>query len=152
MIPNLFWKKKIPKKLPEEMQAAADKLKRSKSKEDCLRKAYTLVTARFKGRRWGPIKHPIDMLRTDLTKLWNHKTYMHCTHFNYLTRILLVRSGFFKEDDIKPRFTIMAHIFLHQYLKVRTSKNRWVNVDTWSNACKVKLGEYAGIKFPYMRH
>jgi len=122
------------------MQVIVNKLKKAKSKGDCLRKAYDFLSKKYYG--CSIVTKFFDLFVTDLDKLWK-KNETHCTNLNYLLRVLLIKSGFFKEEDIKPKITAIGHISIHQYLKVRINDNKFVNVDLWGASHKVKLGSYA---------
>lgn len=71
------------------------------------------------------------------------KGFLHCTKLNYLIRILLIKGGLFKEEDIELRWTSTWLIFPHQYLKVKINKNKFINVDLWGKAYGIPFGSYA---------
>ncbi len=141
MIPNLFWKSKIPESLPQGIQAIVHRLKKSKSKEDCLRNAYDILSKKYTG--CSIFIRFFDLFVTDLDKLWQKDGGLHCTNLNYLLRVLLIKSGFFNEEDIKLKLTLIGYVSIHQYLKIRIKKNKFVNVDMWGASHGVKLGYYA---------
>ena len=143
MLPNLFSKQRIPEKLPKSMQEAVDKLKKSKGKEDCLRRAYDIVTKRYNGCTWKTYPLLYRIVRPSLERLWERNGFLHCHHHNFLLRVLLVRSGFFKEDDVKLKWTLKWYISPHQYLRVRLGKDKFVNVDAWAHVYGVGLGDYS---------
>jgi len=140
MIPNLFWKVKIPNSIPKDMQNVVNRLKKSKSKEDCLKKAYDILYKKYQGCHI--FTRFFDLFVTDLHKLWNKNGCAHCTNLNYLLRVLLVKSGFFKDEDIKLKLTLI-YISPHQYLKIMLSKNKFIHIDPWGAKHKIKLGDYA---------
>lgn len=143
MIPNLFWKSKIPERLPKDMQAVVDRLKKSKGKKDCLRRAYEILSKKYKGCKFYTYRRFFDLFVTDLKKIWEKSGCLHCTHLNYLLRVMLVKSGFFKDEDIQLRLTLVYYVSVHQYLKIKIGKNDYVNVDLWGNTNGVKFGDYA---------
>ena len=71
MVPNLLTKLPIPKTLPKDVQQAVNNLKKSKNKEDCLRKAFDLINKKFRG-------YPGIMVYLTIIKAFN-------TDINYLT-------------------------------------------------------------------
>lgn len=142
MIKNLFAKGKIPDSLPKDMQVVINKLKKSKNKEDCLKKAYDILSKKYRGYRVKTYTRFFDLFQSDLNKIWAKKDFLHCTTMNYLMRILLVKSGFFKDKDTKIKFSLVWYISPHQYLNVRLNKKS-VNIDLWGKAYGIKFGDYA---------
>ncbi|MBW2991376.1 hypothetical protein KY348_06780 [Candidatus Woesearchaeota archaeon] len=141
--------RKIPGKLPKDMQIIVNKLKKSRNKEDCLRKAYDILSKKNRGHRLKTYTCLPELFVCNVNKLWKKKGFMHCTNINYLLRILLVKSGFFKEKDIKSKWTLVWYFSPHQYLKIRLNKNKFVYVDIWAKPYGIKFGEYAhGLNIP----
>jgi hypothetical protein len=134
---------KMPKKLPTGMQKAVERLKRTKSKDECLHLAYDVLTKRFTGRKFYFLRKPLELLVTDLDTIWNKKKILNCTVANYLMRTLLIKSGKFKNADIRSRWTLIWGISIHQYLKINID-GRTVNVDLWGASEGLPLGRYAG--------
>ena len=125
MIPNLFSKLKIPEKLPKDMQRVVEQLKKSKNKEDCLKKAYYIITRKYRGYHVKTYTHFFKVFITDVNKLWDKRGFLHCTHMNYLMRILLVKSGFFKDDEVTPKLTLVWYKSIHQYLSIKINRNKY---------------------------
>lgn len=140
MIPNLFSKAKIPDPLPEGMQDVVDEIKESKEKGGCLKKAYDILYEKYVGCHI--YTRFFDLFVTDLDKLWNKDGPSHCTNLDYLLRVLLVKSEFFKDEDIELKLTLI-YIFPHQYLKVKLSEDKFINVDPWGAKHRIKFGDYA---------
>lgn len=140
MVAHLFGKTKIPCQLPRGIENIIEKLKRSKNKKTCLKRAYRIITKRFKGCR--VYIQFFDLFVRDPHKLWRKKK-LHCTNLNYLMRILLIRSGHFRESDIRLRLTAIGGFALHQYLRVKISKKKSVNVDPWADARGITFGNHA---------
>lgn len=143
MIPNLFSKEKIPDSIPEEMQKVVDELKNQKNKEECLRKAFDILSKKYKGRRYYTITGFFKLFELDLNKIWKKKSYLHCTTMNYLLRTLLVKSGFFEDKDIKLKLTSIRFISLHQYLNIKINENKSIDADLWAKTHGIELGDYA---------
>jgi len=141
MIPHLFWKRKIPDKLPPGVQKIVDKLKKTKSKEQCLKQAYESVSKKYRGRKWLTFTKFWDLFRCSVKSIWGRKGFLHCTNLNYILRVLLIKSGKFKESDIKPKITFVG-ISIHQYLRVKIN-NKYVDVDPWGEAYGIKFGKHA---------
>lgn len=140
MIPNLFQKAKIPKSLPKGMLVVVNRLKKSNGKEDCLKKAYYTLSKKYYG--CSIFTRFFDLFVTDLDKLWKIDQ-SHCTNLNYLLRVLLIKSNFFKDEDIRLNLTLIGYVSIHQYFEIRIRKNKFVNVNVWGASHGVKLGDYA---------
>ena len=142
MIPILLFKSKMPDKIPESMQKEVDKLKKCKSKMDCLKKAYNIITTRYHGSTPQLILNYYDFLTTDVDKLWKRQGYLHCHYQNYLLRVLLVKSGFFKDEDILLKFTVTYGLSPHAYLKINAG-DKFVFADPWFHYRGLPLGDHA---------
>jgi len=143
MIPNLFSKARIPDEIPPLMQAAIKKLRKSKNKEECLRCAYDLLAKKYQGKRWSTYTRFFKLFDTNLERIWNRNGFLHCTTLNYLMRILLVKSGFFKDEDLKLRWSMVWYISPHQHLNVRINSKRVIHVDLWGKSYGIKFGDYS---------
>lgn len=141
MIPNLFWKSDLPKKVPTILQKTINKLKKSKNKEDCLKDAYKIITKKY----WGcnTFHNFSDLFITDIKKLWKKKSPLHCTNLNYLLRVLLIKSEIFSKDDIEQKLTYVYYFWPHQYLRIKINNKKYINVDLWGKSHGIKFGNYA---------
>lgn len=139
---DLFSKTAIPNLLPAEMQRCIFDLKQSSSKEMCLIKAYAIVTNKYYGRRFKTFSSFFQIFTKNIYQLWKISGFLHCTNINFVFRALLIKSGFFREEDICLKWTWVWYFFPHQYLQVKTEKGR-INVDAWAQAYGIKLGNYA---------
>lgn len=144
MIPNFFCKEKIPDKLPEDLEEIINvELKTSKTKEECARKAYVILTEKYGGDRIKTYSRIFELFACDVAKLWSRSGFLHCSHLNYLLRITLVKSGFFKDEDIQLKWTQIWYISPHQYLRVKLDDEKYVNIDVWAHVYGIKFGDYA---------
>jgi len=141
MFANLFWKTKIPDKLPQGMMRAVNKLKKIKDKKKCLKAAYEIVTRKAHGVHvWN---NSWFLFVSDLGRLWGEKR-LHCTNLNFLLRTLLVKSRRFEEKDIKHRIRFrLWKPFIHQYLKVKVANKKYIKVDPWAQEYNVPFGKFA---------
>lgn len=128
--------------LPLEMQGVIISLNNTKNKEECLKKAYAVMTSRYRGHRWATITHIGNLFITDPKKLWNKKILI-CTNFNHLMKILLINTKFFKERDVKKMWSTIWIFSPHQYLRVKISNLKYINIDIWGHAYGVKFGDYS---------
>jgi hypothetical protein len=143
MIQNFFSKAKIPLNLPEDMNKVILKLKKSKNKRECLQNAYSILTRKYIGNRIKTYTCIFDLFYSNLYKIWSKSGFLHCNKINYLLRILLIKSGFFKESDIELKWTLLWYISPHQYLRIKIDDSHKINVDVWGKAYKIKFGDYA---------
>lgn len=141
---NFFLNKtKISEKLPEGMQRVVDELKKTPNQEQCLRRAYEIMTSRYRGQKLGTYTKLPRIFSFDIQKLWDSIGFIHCHNANYLMRILLVKSGFFKNEDIKNKWTLVYYVSIHQYLRVKLNNGRHFNIDIWGAVYGIKFGDYA---------
>ena len=140
MIPNLFSKKPLPKKLPADLETDILELKKLKTKELCLKRAYNVITKKYVGKRVQTYTRLHQLFIYDPKIIWKKKGFLHCTNQNYLIRILLVRSGKFSEKDIELKLT---HIWgsPHQYLRINLG-NKTMDIDCWAKTFGVPYGQH----------
>ena len=143
MLPHLICRNKIPEKLPKEMDFIVKRLKKAKNKEECLKKAYDILSKKYRGYKWRTYTRIHELFMRDVNKIWAKKVFLHCTNINYLLRILLIKSGFFKEGDIKLKWTTLYLLSPHQYVIVRINKKKYINIDIWAKPYGIKLGDHA---------
>lgn len=143
MIPNIVYRVPIPKELPKDMQKVVNELKRTKSKQACLKKAYDVLTKKFVGYHLRTLLRLNELWWTDINRIWNRNGFQLCNNMNFALRVVLIKSGKFTESDIKFRGSMIWFISPHQYVQVRVSKSKWVNIDIWGATNNVPFGKYA---------
>ncbi|MCX6741139.1 MAG: hypothetical protein NTY61_01950 [Candidatus Parcubacteria bacterium] len=135
---------KTPNALPVEMEEIINnQLKSAGSPEECLKRAYDLLSLRYHGNRWKIVLMFWELFNFDTRKLWSKKGFLYCTSINYLMKILLIRSGCFKEGDIMTKWSLTWNFFPHQYLRVRIHPDKYINVDIWAKIFGIQFGDYA---------
>jgi hypothetical protein len=139
----LFGKSKLPNSLSKEVDVAIRQIKLANTKEEAIQKAYKIITTKYRGRRMTTLVKIRSIFSEGTQDLWNRSGFMHCTNQNYLLAVLLVKSGFFKEEDIKLKWTMLWGISPHQYLRVMTNKNEYIDIDAWSAVYGIALGDHA---------
>jgi hypothetical protein len=132
-----------PDNIPEDLQKVINRLKKSKNKEACVRKAYDELTKKHRGYRLGIIIYIHHLFVRDLNKLWNGSYGLLCTSLNYLLVVMLIKSGFFKPEEVKYKWSMIWYVAPHQYINVKIDKKRSINIDPWGQANGIKFGEYA---------
>lgn len=142
MFLDLFAKTPISDVLPDEMQKIINELKKALNKEECLKKVYKILIAKYSGNRIKTYTKLSDFFKHDINKLWGKSGFLHCTNINYVMRTLLIKSDFLKEDEIRLRWTLIWYITPHQYVQVKIN-DKWINVDVWANSYGIKFGDNA---------
>ncbi len=138
---NLIRKSPVPEKVPESMQNIIDILNQSKDKEECLKKAYDIMTRRYKGYMLKTYLRFLDLFEADAGRLWARTGFLHCTQMNYLMRILLVKSRHFLDSDISLKWTLFW-ISPHQYLSINMA-DKEIDIDIWGQSRGAGFGEHA---------
>ena len=139
---DLFSKTPISDALPDEMQKIINEIKKSLSKEECLKKAYEILATKYRGYRIITYLKLFDVFKRDVNTLWRKNGFLHCTNINYLLRTILIRSNFFTEDEICLRWTQIWYISPHQYLQIKVD-DRWIDIDIWAHVYGIEFGDHA---------
>lgn len=140
-IPFFSWP--VQKRLPKEIQIGCDALRNSPNQEIVLRRAYDLVSGRFRARRSRTYILIHKILSRDAERVWSRTNFLHCTHMNWILKILLVGSGWFKEADVSEHWAFVWYCSPHQYLRVRMHNGHEFAVDPWARTYGVPFGKYA---------
>ncbi|MFH1509230.1 MAG: hypothetical protein ABIE68_03635 [bacterium] len=131
------------KNLPKGMQIVINGLRQCESKEECLRRAYNILTEKYYGRRVLTYIKLLNALEKDYHKLWSKEGFMHCNKINYLLKILLLESKHFLEKDIVTKWTLIFYFSPHQYLQIKVAENKFINIDIWGKAKGIEFGDHA---------
>jgi hypothetical protein len=141
MFPNFFKKEVLPTELNSTFNSIVKHLDACSNKEEALKEAYNIIANRFSSSRFkifiklkrGFVKNP--------DKMWEKK-FLYCFQVNYLLRMFLVKSKWFKDEDIKLKFSFVYYIIPHQYLKIKVADNQYMNIDPWGYDYGIKFGDY----------
>jgi len=138
---------KPPKELPEELREAVAYLEsKSADQQSYLQAVYGLVMKKtFEQWRHSRFKAATRLHRLaikDLKEIWLTRDFIYCGPINFVVFVLLVKSKYFTEKDIKVK-----HVFLnfvpHQYLQVKVG-GKWVDVDPAGSGIRRRpLGTHA---------
>jgi hypothetical protein len=139
----LFGKNKLPDELKGEIEKSVISLCKLESKEKVLEKAYEIITTRYHGQKMATLIKAKSIFSAGAQDLWNRSGFLHCTNQNYLLTLLLIKSGHFTENDIRPKWTLLWGFSPHQYLRVKLSNNKFMDVDAWSAIYGIELGYHA---------
>ncbi len=116
---DLFSKTPIPDKLPDEMWKTINRIKKSSGKQECLKNVYEILIAKYRGYRVKTFLKIYDIFQHNIDVLWNKNGFLHCNNINYIMRVLLVKSNFFTEEDIRLKWTHTWYTTPHQYVQVK---------------------------------
>lgn len=136
-------KKNIPLLFPLKIQQVIDGLKKTRTKQECLHKAYRLLTAKYHGNRLKTVTRFLELCPRSVDAVWARSGFLHCTNLNWLLRVLLVKSGHFTEEDIETCWTLLWYVSPHQYLRVKLDDGQQAKVDVWANVYGIGFGDYA---------
>lgn len=141
VIPHAGFKEEIiPEQIPETMADKINEFKdRAESREEFLNLAYDYLGSRYCSERLNTILK-FNYLFKRLDEIWLLEGYIPCTMSNYLLKIFLVKSGWFKEGDLRRRH-VFVNFIIHQYLQVKLGDN-WLNVDVGEKQRGLPLGRH----------
>ncbi len=156
-VPNPFWKHFVPHFLAKEpiheishpeFLSAIEKVKSSRSPEEALEISFEIITSRYQGKRFHTYIFLWKAFQRDPNHLWKRTEFLHCTHLNYLLRILLIKSEWFREKDVRIAYSAIWYLSVHQYLQVslpgsdENIQHKTLAVDPWLHAFGGQLGEF----------
>jgi len=137
--------RKIPEKIPRDMQIAIKKInKKNLSDLQFLKKAFELVNKRYTSIPMGFITYPFRLFDKNINSIWRKTGFQPCDNQSYVLKVLLIKSKRFNEKDIKIIFNTYYVFWPHQYLKIKAG-NKWYDVDLWGIDRKIKFGGHFGI-------
>ena len=125
------------------LQETLKKIQATSTKEEALKKTYNILTKKYHGGRLSSWLKFLDLFKNDPKKIWQRSGFLHCINANKILREILTKSGKFKKNEIKTKWTLLWYISPHQYLKVKVEKNKWINIDLWAKKYGVTFGDYA---------
>lgn len=145
IVPHMgFWKESVPRKIPSSLDAKIrDLKKKNKSPEKFSKAAYDLLRGKYHGSHALTFLRPDVVFSSNLGKMWARSGYLSCNQVNWILYIMLVRSGFFSEKDVRFRCTMTPRFMIHQYAEVLL-RGKWFPVDVWASRFDRKFGEHFG--------
>ncbi|MCK5449361.1 hypothetical protein KAI32_00690 [Candidatus Pacearchaeota archaeon] len=124
MILNIFRRIEIPDVIPKQLDIKIKEFSKSRDKEEFLHKSFLYIVSNWGGSRINTILKFFRGYQTNLNKIIKMKGYMPCVTMNYLLRVMVVKSGFFEDKDIKIKLTNSWFIVPHQYLEIKISNKK----------------------------
>lgn len=147
LIPHLgFTKDVLPENIPLAWQKEVDLLKaKASSPNEFLFLTYNFLGQKYSYQSWPFFRRfkvftNFSTLFISLDDLYLRSGFMHCSQLNFLLRLFLVKSGFFKEEDIRLQH-VFVNFFIHQYAQVRID-NEWLDVDIFEYSSGLKIGQH----------
>ena len=127
-----FRKYALPANIPPEVRQAILELEsRSADQASYLKETYDFILQKnlqqWRHTRGKAALHIHRLFLRDLSKIWNTQGFVYCTGINFVTYVLLARSKFFVESDVRLRH-VFANMVSHQYLQVKVGE-KWVDAD-----------------------
>ena len=143
MIPLLYERAPLPDYLPKDMERKIASLKKKhKTQKAFLKAAYDHLVGLQVPSRVGTFIHFFDLWNWLPHNIWGRKGFYHCTQTSYLLRIMLVKSGLFKDKDILIKHTNTWLIVPHQYLQVKVGKE-FIDVDVYAAGYGIPFGDHS---------
>ncbi|VVB69781.1 Uncharacterised protein [uncultured archaeon] len=140
IVPHMgFIKGKLPDKVPLELVEAVEGMKKqAKDDYDYLWRTYNYVTGKYDGQAKGS---GFNRAFWSLEKIWPVHDYAPDNQQNFILRIMLVKSGFFKDENIQVKY-VSLNWYIHQYLIIKTSKGL-IEVDPASDFRGIPFNKHA---------
>ncbi len=135
-------KEPLPARIPKQLEDAIAQMEsQSKTPYEYIKQCSHYLLSQNHGGRFATVIRVQSLFERDVRTLLSRRGFMHCTQLNHLMRILLVRSKFFTDDDIRLQHTFV-NFNIHQYLQVRVA-GQWYDVDLAGDWMGVPLGRHA---------
>jgi len=140
-IPHFGFKcKSLPDKIPLEMEKVINELKsKAKSAGEFLALAYDYLGSKYRSERFNTVLK-FHYLFKDLDEVWTRSGYLPCSQSNYIMKIFLTRSGFFRASDIKTKH-VFVNFVPHQYLRLKINK-QWIDIDVGEKQRGLPIGRH----------
>lgn len=142
LVPHFFIAEPIPKLHNPDLLVAVQQLKTMTDVESAMKLALKMLAKKYKSRRLETYLLFFKWFEKDPNKLWARNGFLHCTQQNYLFRVLLVSSGWLRDNQISFGYSLVWWISPHQYLKIKLPQGS-IAIDPWNYTFGVKYGQYA---------
>lgn len=141
-IPHFKYQKiSVPTDIPESMQAKISELKsQAHSPEEFLNLTYNYLGEKYHSERWNTLFKPHYWFK-NLETIWQVNGFVPCHQSSFVLKVFLVKSGFFKAEDIKIKLTFLNFV-IHHYLLISLN-NKKIAVDVGEKINNMPLGKHA---------
>lgn len=130
----------LPEKIPADIEKKIIELKGSvNSPIEFLELVYDFLGSKYRSERLNTFLK-FNYLYKDLEFIWEREGYIPCTQNNLLMRIFLVRSKFFRDEDIRIKH-VFVNFVIHQYLQVKLD-DKWIDVDVGEKQRGLPIGKH----------
>ena len=112
IIPHFgFGSDPVPEKIPDSMLEKIDelKIKANGSKENFLELTYNYLGNKYHSERFNTV-FKFHYMFKNLDDIWGRIGFIPCNQSNFLLKTFLVKSGFFREDEIRPRYAFLNFV------------------------------------------
>ena len=143
VLPLFFSQDQIPEIENPELLKAIAMVKSSPNLEAAMKRATDILAAKYSANRvFTYLLYP-KIWETNPDKLWQRSGFMHCTQQNFLWRILVTKSGWLRDSQVRLGFSQVWYLAPHQYLVVYLAGDKKLAIDPWSMQMGAKFGEYS---------
>lgn len=142
VIPHLITKEKVSPITDPHLLNTIQELKQADSLETAMEAALQILSSRYQSKRLHTYLFFYKWYEKDVNKLWQRTGFMHCTHQNFLFRVLMIESGWLNDEQIQFGFSLIWFVSPHQFLRVSLPTGE-VAIDPWNYRSGVPLGKYA---------
>ncbi len=142
MIPHLFSKEPISEITNPDLIKAIQRVRNCSSVEAAMQEAIDILSTKYRSNHFRTYIFFWKAFEKDPNKLWQRSGFLHCTHQNYLFRVLMVKSGKLRDEQISLGYSFVWYISPHQFLKIQL-KDKVIAVDPWSYHFGATVGKYA---------
>ncbi|MCB9803027.1 hypothetical protein H6761_03370 [Candidatus Nomurabacteria bacterium] len=142
LIPHFGFRKiSVPNDIPESMEDKINELKNSAgSPEEFLDLTYDYLGNKYHSERWNTLLKP-QLWFKNLEQIWQIDGFVPCHQSSFIFKIFLVRSDFFKQEDIKIKLTFLNFV-IHHYLLLSLN-GKQIPIDVGEKQNGLKIGEHA---------
>jgi hypothetical protein len=134
--------KPLPARIPAHLkQAIAQIEKNSKHPHNHIKGCADYILSQNHSHRAGTLIHLPAAFEADANTLIKREGYMHGHHLTYLMRLMLAKSPFFTEADLRVRYTTLNGL-IHPYLQARVA-GQWYDIDLVGVSRGLSLGKVA---------
>lgn len=132
----------LPSRFPRDLEEACEQLSNaSATPYEFIKESTDYLLSQHRPSRVSALFFWREAFEADMRVLLRRRGFLHSNHLSHLMRVLMSKSQFFSDSDIRLRYTIL-NFRLHHYLQVKVA-GQWFDVDVAGVAWGVSLGRHA---------